>query len=85
MIEIAGSRTLVTFDGRVLELFSYRSSRRIHIEQILAAEVHRGSLMVGDGAILELQLVDGQAIAVPFAAVHHEELERLVAALPVPT
>ena len=39
--------------------------------------------MVGDGAILELRLVDGQAIAVPFPATRRPELERLVAALPV--
>jgi hypothetical protein len=83
MIEIAGSRTVLSFDGRVLELFSTRSSRRIHVDQILGAEVQPGRLMVGDAAVLELRLADGQELAVPFAAADWPRLEQLVDALPV--
>ena len=83
MIEIAGAQTLVSFDGRVLELFSARTSRRIHVEQILDAEVQAGGLIVGEGATLGLRLIDGQELALPFPATRRPALERLVAALPV--
>ena len=83
MIEIAGLRTVLSFDGRVLELFSTLSSRRIHVEQILGAEVHAGRLMVGEAAVLELRLMDGQELAVAFAAADRLRLEQLVDALPV--
>ena len=83
MIEIAGSRTVLAFDGRVLELFSTRSSRRIHVEQILGAEVQRGRLIVDEAAVLELRLIDGQELTVPFAATARGALEHLVAVLPV--
>lgn len=83
MIEIAGPRTVLAFDGRVLELFSTLSSRRIHIEQILGAEVQSGALMVGEAAVLELRLVDGQELAVSFAATDRRQLQQLVEALPV--
>jgi hypothetical protein len=83
MIEISGTRTVLAFDGRVLELFSTLSSRRIHIEQILGAEVQSGRLMVGEAAVLELRLVDGQELAVSFAPGDRHLLEQLVEALPV--
>jgi hypothetical protein len=83
MIEIAGPRTVLSFDGRVLELFSTLSSRRIHIDQILGAEVQPGRLMVGESAVLELRLVDGQELAVAFAAADRLLLEQLVGELPV--
>ena len=82
VIEIAGGRTVLAFDGRVLELFSTRSSRRIHVEQILGAEVQRGRLIVDEAAVLELRLVDGQELLVPFAAAARVTLERLVSMLP---
>jgi hypothetical protein len=82
VIEIAGGRTVLAFDGRVLELFSTRSSRRIHVEQILGAEVQRGRLIVDEAAVLELRLVDGQELLVPFAAAARVMLERLVSMLP---
>ena len=81
MIEISGPRTLVAFDGRVLELFGNDRSRRIHVEQILCAEVQRGELLVDDGAVLSLRLTDGQSVAVPFAASCRPALDELVAAL----
>lgn len=83
MIEITGPRTLLSFDGRVLELFSTRSSRRIHIDQILGAEVQAGRLMVGDAAVLELRLADGQELALSFPAADRGRLEQLVGELPV--
>jgi hypothetical protein len=82
VIEIAGGRTVLAFDGRVLELFSSRSSRRIHVDQILGAEVQRGRLIVDEAAVLELRLIDGQELLVPFAVTARTTLERLVSMLP---
>jgi hypothetical protein len=81
MIEIAGPRTLVAFDGRVLELFGNDRSRRIHVDQILSAEIQHGQLLVDDGAVLSVRLTDGQRVTVPFAASCGPELEHLVTAL----
>jgi hypothetical protein len=58
------------------------ASRRIHVEQILGAEVQHGRLIVDEAAVLELRLVDGQELMVPFTAAARTALERLVAVLP---
>ena len=83
MIEIVGPRTLLAFDGRVLELFGSDRSRRIHVRQILTAEIQRGGLLLEDGPVLDLRLIDGHHVAVRFAGGGELErdLERLVAAL----
>jgi hypothetical protein len=82
MIEVNGPRALVAFDGRIVEVFSAESSRRIHIGQILSAEVERGGLMLEEGPVLSLRLTQGQHVTVHFASGREAELERLVAALP---
>jgi hypothetical protein len=83
VIEIIGPRALVAFDGRVLELFASERSRRIHVTQILSVEIQRGGLLLEDGLVLDLRLVDGRHISVRFADGRELEgdLERLVAAL----
>jgi hypothetical protein len=83
VIEIIGPRALVAFDGRVLELFTSERSRRVHVRQILSAEIQRGGLLLQDGPKLELRLVDGRHISVRFAEGREleGELERLVTAL----
>jgi hypothetical protein len=83
VIEVIGPRALVAFDGRVLELFTSERSRRIHIRQILSAEIQRGGLLLEDGPMLDLRLVDGRHISVRFAEGREleGELERLVMAL----
>jgi hypothetical protein len=83
VIEIIGPRALVAFDGRVLELFAYERSRRIHVRQILSAEIQRGGLLLEDGPVLDLRLLDGRHISVRFADGQELEndLERLVTAL----
>lgn len=82
MIEVIGPRALVSFDGRIVEVFTAESSRRIHIEQILSAEVERGGLMLEEGPVLSLRLIQGQHVTVHFASGREPELERFVAALP---
>jgi hypothetical protein len=83
VIEIIGPRALVAFDGRVLELFASERSRRIHVRQIRSAEIQRGGLLLEEGPVLELRLLDGRHISVRFADGHalENDLERLVAAL----
>jgi hypothetical protein len=83
MIEIAGPRALVAFDGRVLELFGPERSRRIHVRQILSAEIERGGLLLEDGPMLGLRLIDGRHVSIRFQGGQglEEDLERLVDAL----
>jgi hypothetical protein len=81
MIEIAGPQKLLTFDGRVIELFSGQTSRRIHVRQIIGAELSPDALLVDEGVALELSLLDGRRLRVPFAARRRSELERLVVEL----
>jgi hypothetical protein len=82
VIEIAGPRTIASFDGRVLELFWPDHSRRIHVEQILYAEVQHGELMLEPSATLNLWLVHGERVSASFAAVRELELQQLIALLP---
>jgi hypothetical protein len=83
VIEIVGPRTLVSFDGRVVELFGPDRSRRIHVSQILSAEIGRGGLLREDGPMLDLRLVDGRRVSVRFAEGRRleDDLRRLVAML----
>lgn len=67
MIEIIGPRTLVAFDGRVLEVFAAERSRRFHVRQVRSAEIRRGGVLLGDGLTLELCMSDGRHISVDFA------------------
>lgn len=67
MIEIIGPRALVAFDGRVLEVFSAERSRRFHVRQIRSVEIQRGGLLLEDGPMLDLRLIDGRRISVRFA------------------
>lgn len=74
----------MSFDGRILELFWPDRSRRIHVQQILYAEVHTGELMLESSAILELWLLNGQSLSVAFTMGCRPGLERLVQLLPAP-
>jgi hypothetical protein len=49
-----------TFDGEILEVFSYDGSRRIHVAQMLSIEVGRGFL---GGSMLSVALKAGQTYA----------------------
>jgi hypothetical protein len=49
-----------TFDGEILEVFSYDGSRRIHVAQIRSVEVGRGFL---GGSMFSVALKSGQTYA----------------------
>ena len=60
-ITVATQQGLVfSFDGTVLEVFSYDDSRRIHVRQIRSIEMGRGFL---DGSIFSVALKTGNTYA----------------------
>jgi hypothetical protein len=61
-ITIATQQGLVfSFDGEVLEVFSYDDSRRIHVHQIRSIEMGRGFL---GGSMFSVSLKTGQTYSV---------------------
>jgi hypothetical protein len=67
-----------SFDGEVVEVFSYDDSRRIHVAQIGAIDVGEGML---GGSSFSIALKAGQSYAIQarFTDGERSQLEKLVA------
>ena len=77
MIEVIGPATVVTFDDRVLELFTPDGSRRVHVSQLARAAIgSMGALL--PGPVLEIDTTEGDHYAVPFEPEQTSALQRLI-------
>lgn len=77
MIEIDLSEAILTFDGRVVEVFgSSRGSRRFHIRHLVTAEVKKGSK---EARLKLISKHEGIMETIPVANL--AEVEQFVAAL----